>query len=116
VAGVGAQPGEDFRDNELSRIWGSGPELTLFMGRNASRIHPFVGGGLMYTRGRSRRDAAEFENGTALHWRAGVHSPVGPAGGFVVQGGWRDDTLPVESEPLARRVAGIGIGFTARVN
>ena len=61
---------EDFRDNELSRLWGGGPELTLFMGQDASRIRPFVGGGLMYTRGRSRRGAAEFEDGTALHWRA----------------------------------------------
>ncbi|MBT4097662.1 MAG: hypothetical protein HOM68_22890 [Gemmatimonadetes bacterium] len=107
---------EDFRDNELSRLWGGGPELTLFMGQDASRIRPFVGGGLMYTRGRSRRGAAEFEDGTALHWRAGVHFPVGPAGGLVVQGGWRDDRFPVESEPLARRVAGIGVGFTARFN
>ncbi|MCX8214584.1 MAG: hypothetical protein OTJ97_08810, partial [SAR202 cluster bacterium] len=43
--GVRYLVGEDFRDNELSRIGGGGPELTLFMG---SRIRPFVGGGLMY--------------------------------------------------------------------
>jgi hypothetical protein len=43
----------------------------------------------------------------------GVLMLSGNGSGFVVQGGWRD-TLSVESEPLARRVA--GIGFTARVN
>ncbi len=107
---------EDFRDDELSRVWGAGPEATLFLGRDASRVRPFVGGGLVYTRGRSRRDAETFDEGTALHWRAGIHFPLGPDSGFILQGGWRDDAFAVEGEPLTRRIAGLGIGFTARFN
>lgn len=104
---------EDFHDSELTRIWGGGPEATLFMGRDASRIRPFVGGGLVYTRGQSRLSSLPFEDGTALHWRAGLHIPMGHGGGFVIQGGWRDDAFPLEGEPLQRRIAGLGFGFTA---
>ncbi|MBT6147377.1 MAG: hypothetical protein HOH74_18215 [Gemmatimonadetes bacterium] len=115
---------EDYHDDELTRVWGGGPEATFFLGRDPSRTRPFVGGGLIYTRGRSRLTSAPFEDGTALHWRAGLHIPMGSGAGFVIQGGWRDDAFPLEADPFAgqtsprmtRRIAGLGFGFTARIN
>ncbi len=49
---------------------------------------------------------------------------MGNGGGFVIQGGWRDDAFPLEADPvtgqtapqMTRRIAGLGFGFTALID
>ena len=108
---------EDYRTNDIRRLWGTGPELVYFFGGSSDPVRPFLGASLLFTRGTDRKTGARLADGTSFDIRAGVNIPFSDSAGFVLQTGYQSDHLPFPGgEPRTGRTVGIGLGLAVFVD
>lgn len=102
----------DRRDNDIARLWGGGPELTIDLGSGTGRARPFVIGHLLYTQGQARSQQIDLPKGVSVGVGAGVRYMISDVAGMVFQAGYQDDRFP-DGPPYeaTSRGATIGIGF-----
>ena len=102
----------DRRDNEIARLWGGGPEVTLDLGNHGSAVQPFVGGYLLATRGERRLESRTLAQGTSFGVQAGMRVMMSPGVGLLLQWGFQDDRFPDRVQaPLESRGATVGLGL-----
>lgn len=102
----------DRRDNEIARLWGGGPEVTLDLGNPGSAVQPFVGAYLLATRGERRLDGRALAQGTSLGVQSGVRVMISPGVGLSLQWGFQNDRFPDRVHaPLESRGATVGLGL-----
>ena len=102
----------DRRDNEIARLWGGGPEVTLDLGDPGSAVQPFVGGYLLATRGERRRESHPLSQGTSFGVQAGLRVMMSPGAGLLLQWGFQNDRFPDRVQaPVESRSATVGLGL-----
>jgi hypothetical protein len=108
---------QDSRDNDISRLWGGGPEVVYFMGGEYETLRPFVGASFLLTKGIARETGEELESGTSVNLKGGVNVAASENAGLVFQVGYQNDHMPtLYGNSLISKTVGIGIGFTVFVN
>ena len=85
----------DRRDNEIARLWGGGPEVTLDLGNHGSAVQPFVGGYLLATRGERRLESRALAQGPSFGVQAGMRVMIVPWRGVVA-------TVGISRRPVPR--------------
>ena len=108
---------QDFRNNNISRLWGGGPELVYFLGDVYDALRPFVGASVLLTTGVMRDSGEELDSGTSVNFRGGVNWAASESAGLVLQLGYQNDHLPtLHGSPLISKMVGLGVGFTVFVD
>lgn len=102
---------QDLRANDISLLWGGGPEL-VYTWRDGGIVRPYLGAGFYLTRGITRQRADEVAQGTTLQVRAGVSVRTGDVGYFVQTSFQRDRLLSRPRHPVDGKAFGMGMGLT----
>ena len=95
-------------------LGGVGPELTFFWTGSRRPWQPYLGAGLIFSRGlgADRRDQL-IDTGTSMLFRSGIYSRISSTGGVFMQVTYQKNklqTLYGEANESSR--FGLGLGFT----
>ena len=102
---------QDLNHNDILRLWGGSPEVTLKLG-SFDNVQPFIGGYLLFARAEPRWDRGKVVRGTSLGLRAGIDTMFTEGVGLVLQSGFQRDQFPqVLDVPLHSRGATVGLGL-----
>ena len=102
---------QDLNHNDILRLWGGGPEVTLKLS-NFDSIQPFIGGYFLFARAEPRWDRGNVAKGTSLGLRAGIDVMLTEGVGLVLQSGFQRDRFPLVLDvPLRSRGTTVGLGL-----
>jgi hypothetical protein len=76
-------------------------------------VRPYVGAGLLLTRGTERTAADQIAQGATVSLRAGFSVRASDSVGYFVQTAFQHDRLAAHRIPVTSKTVGIGLGLTA---